>query len=298
MTVHGPGRITRHLVAIGADERCRRYPFHVATCIERTAEQEPLFHRVGRRNEIQPAALLIHSNEFRDIERAGGQVDKSTSVARHPIQVTPSVTLALPDERVAFVEPGYVLYIFDVVQLLLHEHRTDLSGCRVRVIHAVRVLLAIQLLNDDLVRTCGPAHARHVVLTRIAREVRPHRAAALHRHHPDACSRHGLANLRVRNSCEHGVELVGRVDQREIPHARRIELPVRNAGAVRTPAETVADGELLFVGPAHDAVDDVVGAATRKLPNATIRKRFHVHVGVAHVGNAIAVRRELCKLQG
>jgi hypothetical protein len=53
------------------------------------------------------------------------------------------------------------------------------------------------------------------------------------------------------------VQRIGVVDEQEVTHTVRVELPVGDALAVRAPAEAVAHAQLFFVSPVERSVDDL-----------------------------------------
>ena len=137
-----------------------------------------------------------------------------------------------------------------------------------------------------------PADAGNVKVARIAGHIDPARPAARDAHDAGAHRGVGLAGLRVMILRDDRIKRVGVIDQRELGNVALIELQVRDAAAVGTPLEGVADVKLLFVHPIGCAVDDVPGTVRRKPLDRSAADRFDVKIVVTNVGGARAVRRQ------
>src|SRR6185369_17084830 len=113
--------------------------------------------------------------------------------------MTPAIALAGPEKTFAAVDPldvaapesGFVPV--DVAprnvdpRFVFFSHdRTDFAGARVRHHHGVGVLATIELLNDQLIRICGPLHPRQVVVAGIAGHFDPARWTTIRIHDADA----------------------------------------------------------------------------------------------------------------
>src|SRR4051812_39498393 len=113
--------------------------------------------------------------------------------------MTPTVALAGPQETLAAVDPFDVaardsrLVPIDVSPrdvdprfVFLSQDRTNLARANVAKHDGVRILAAVELLNDDLVGVRGKFHARKIVVARVAGDFEPLRRTAVGAHNADA----------------------------------------------------------------------------------------------------------------
>ena len=100
--------------------------------------------------------------------------------------MTPAVAFTRPEKTSALIDPfdvaasesGFVP--IDVAPrdvnpcfVFLSHHRPHFAGARIAHHHVVRVLTAIELLNDQLVGIRRPFHAGQIVVARIAGNLKP-----------------------------------------------------------------------------------------------------------------------------
>ncbi len=146
-------------------------------------------------------------------------------------------------------------------------------------------------LQHQLLRP-RPFEAGDVVLARIIGHLQPCGGTALRAHHAGGDGGVRGAGLGVLDGCDERVERVGVVREQEPAHAGHVEVPVGDAGAVRGPAEAVAQVELLFVDPIRHAVHVQRVGAGGETRDAAVGEALDVQIALPHVRDAVARGRE------
>ena len=234
--------------------------------VEPDAPEEHLRRVLGRRVEVEPAALRIDVRDLHHVVLAVRD-EPHRAVARHEVRVPPAVALAQVDERRAVVEPvqrraraPVVVVVVDVDPraVALDEQRLRARRSRASATNIVFTRLPPVELLDRAARSSSPpspcardsccADRRESSSTSSGRRSRSRRRCAPRSW---SCPPSGYCT-----GIGERVERVGVVDQQEVAHAARVELPVGDALAVRAPAEPVAHAQLFLVHPVERAVDD------------------------------------------
>ena len=289
--VQRPARVGRDAVAVRAAVRGRRQPFRRAAR-ERHAEQVAAGGVVRRGDEVDEAVPLVDPQHVEHVVCTWGEQAHVAAVAGDAVELAPAGPLARPQEAPSVLQPVRLVLDVQPRRVALHHDLANRAGARVGEQHPVRVLEAVHALQQQLARA-RPLHAREVVVARVAGQGQPHRLAAGRRHHAGAHRRVGGARLRVLHGDREGVERVRVVDQQEVAHAGHVELPVRDPGPVRGPAERVAQPELLLVDPVGGAVHARRGSVVREPCASAVGEPLHVEVALLHVRDPVPLRREL-----
>ncbi len=159
------------------------------------------------------------------------------------------------------------------------------------------VLLAVKLLNDQLLRCSSVLHARYVGVLRVAGNVHPLGFGRDYLHHANAVGRGRLAHFGILDGNVEGIDGIRIVDHQEVADFSGIELPVRNRLAVGAPPKTVTAVEFFFIDPVEGTVDNPVRAVLRQGFGLARFQVIHVNIVFAHVGHFLAVGRNLGKHQ-
>ena len=186
------------------------------------------------------------------------------------------------------IDPGAVAFGHDA---------SDFAGAGISQNYFIRILQAIESLQDQLARIGSPLHLGHVVIARVARQIEPAGRTAVGAHDADPAGGVCLACLRVGEPGELWVQTGRVVHQHKLRHAFGIELPVGDRFAVRTPAPGVAQIKFFFVHPVGCTVDDGAGAVLGKWSHFAVSQIFHIYIVGADIAGARAVRRQLGKHQ-
>ena len=210
----------------------------------------------------------------------------------------PAVAVADPSESLAVVQP---------MQVVGAHINPGVVGFGVNgryrpIVHVAQpnhifVLQPVELLHHHLLAAVGPGHVGHVLLARIAGQVKPRRRPTRRGHHTHAAGRIGCADFGVRQRRQFGIEAVGVVDEVEGFDAFGVELPVGDGTAVFAPPKSIPQMKLFLVHPVRRAVDDVSTAILGKLSDDPTEQFFHVDVLLVNVGDGTAVGRKFGKHQ-
>ena len=222
---------------------------------------EPFFVRIFR--IVDQILVRINAHDRLNIKRPGRREMDLLAVARNRVNVSPAIALAHPKKIPAVVQPLELIHHIDPCRVVFAGNNRRGAGIGVRKHHVIGVLPPVQVLDHKRFGVSRPFHARDVTGFRIASHLHPSRFAACRAHHSDAHQRIRRSRLRIRNFfhqrihselrvrdvCDDVVWRSHVVDEREISHRARIELPIRDSLSVRTPAKRVADFQFLLVYP-------------------------------------------------
>ena len=209
----------------------------------------------------------------------------------------PLVPFTPEQEAAAVAVPGEVVVGFDPGFVGVDEQWSDFARGRFGHEHAVGVLQAVQLLEQQAVGAGDPLEVVDVMLARIARGLHPANVATGGVHHADAAGRVEFARLGVGDALNVRVQAVGVVHQGHFADAFGVQLPEGNGLAIRAPSEAVLHGELLFVDPIERAVDEVFVGRVGEGGDLAGAQVLGVQIALADVGHVGAVGRELGELQ-
>ena len=131
------------------------------------------------------------------------------------------------------------------------------------------------------------------MLARIARDVEPMGFAAASRYHPHPNGGIGLPRLGILQPCHLMVEGVGGIDQGDGLHALGVELPVGQVFPTGTPAEAVAESQLLLIDPVGGPVDDLVRGALGHLQDRAVGQSLHIEIFLVHIGHLAGIGTQL-----
>src|SRR6266550_9525989 len=240
---------------------------------------DPLAEKIALRGvfwrgvEIKPAICCVHFFHTDDIEVARRNAFHVAAVARDRINVSPAVTFARPKKSLAVIYPLDIaasqarLVPVDVAPRDVHpgvvffgKHRMNFASLAITKHDHVRVLQAVELLNDNFIGVCGPLHAGQIVVAWVAGNIEPACGAPGGAYHTNACGRISLTCFWIRKRSDLWIESSCVVDELHLFHAFGIKLPVGDLFAVRTPAPAVAAKEFLFIDPVESAIDNVARA--------------------------------------
>ncbi len=149
------------------------------------------------------------------------------------------------------------------------------------------------MLEDDLAGVAGPFEPGDVGLGGVAGCLHPDDRAARGRDDAGPDGGIGLARLGVLEGHRRRIEPARVVDHGEDRDPGGVEPPEGDGGAVRAPAEAVADAELLLVDPIGGADDDLRAAVEGQARDASRSQVLGVEVVLDDVGRLAAVGREL-----
>ena len=152
----------------------------------------------------------------------------------------------------------------------------------------VPVLQPVQLLNRHGARV-DPLERREIAVARVVGSVDPASGAAVSANHAHTDERIAGADFRIRNLGDDRVGRRGVVDQREDANAGRVELPVGDTGAVRAPAEAVAQvwrragvgrGRVTLPSVLASSPDRAARAAARSEPKPDALDEAPLRIGI------------------
>ena len=139
-----------------------------------------------------------------------------------------------------------------------------------------------------------PFEIGQIVFTRVSRHIKPARSASRGEHHSDISRGVALADLRIFERLNIGIETGGVVDEREVGFFLRLEPPVSDHLAVGAPAEAVAEVEFFLVNPVERPLDHAgLARRTAHFNDSVVAKILDEDGVVANVSRAEAVGREL-----
>ena len=264
-----------------------------AAATEGTAVKVPLGRvvRGGRVVEFLPS--FEHSDQFRHIEGAARGGLEFALLQTGPVEVLPLVPFTPEQESAAVAVPGEVVVGLDPSFVGVDQQRGDFARGRLSHEHAVGVLQAVQLLEQQTAGARDPLEVVDVVLARVARGFHPADVATGGVHHADAAGGVEFARLGVGNALNLRVKAVGVVHQGHFADALGVQLPEGDGFAVGAPAEAVLHGELLFVDPIERAVNEVLIGRVGEGGDLAGAQILGVQIAVADVGHVGAVGREL-----
>ncbi len=180
----------------------------------------------------------------------------------------------------------------------LREHRAHGTRSGVAQHHAVGVLHTVQVLDRHGIGPPRPPHAGDVVVARVGIHGEPRRLSPVRRHDAHPRGRLRGAGLGVLDRYGVGVQRIGRVDEQEVAHARRVQLPKRETRPVRAPPEPVgavpgSEEELFLVHPVEPPVQGRPRPVGGERDDPVARHPLYVEVVLTHVRDPRCVRREL-----
>ena len=132
-----------------------------------------------------------------------------------------------------------------------------------------------------------------IVVPRVAWRLHPAGVSAGGADHSNPHRGIHRSGLGIRVAGDDRIQRVRVVDQRKDADAGRVELPVRDAPAIRAPAETIADAQFFLVHPVGRAVDRRLRPVARELSDRPVVQALDVDIVGADVCDPRAVRREL-----
>ena len=268
-----------------------------AASAEGTAVKIPLGRAVRGGHEVEFLPSFLNPDQFRHIEGTACGGFEFSVFESGPVEVLPLVPFTPEQEAAAVAVPGEVVVGFDPGFVGVDEQWSDFARGGFGDEHAVGVLQAVQLLQQQATGAGDPLEVVDVMLARVARGFHPANVATRGVHHADAAGRVEFARLGVGNALNVRVQAVGVVHQGHFADALSVQLPEGNGLAVGAPAEAVLHGELLFVDPIECAVDEVFVGRVGEGGDLAGAQVLRVQVAFADVGHVGAVGRELGELQ-
>ncbi len=153
--VKGELAVRRDVVRVGAGKRLRGHANRIGRTVERRPIQVALRRVLRRRDEVQPAALLVDAGDPGGVH-AASRDERLAAVPRHAVDVHPAILLG-DDEELSAVADGPRLRKAaksdgDERFVAITPHLTRPAGARVGQQVGVGVLQAIELLDEDACR--------------------------------------------------------------------------------------------------------------------------------------------------
>ena len=145
------------------------------------------------------------------------------------VNVPPAVSFAQPEELLIVVNPVDFVLLIDPGVVVIRQDGGDLAVVDIRQHDADRVLVPVELLENDLVGVARPFHEGDVVVARVAGNVQPARFSARGRDDADAAGGIGFADLGILDRVDAGIKRVGVIDQGKLANARRVRAASRRS---------------------------------------------------------------------
>ena len=297
--VNRPASAGSDVVGVRARLGCGRHARWRTASVDGGAKQVELRGIVGRGRKVNRAFVRPQDEWFAeqvgridDVEGARRYVARGLAIARHDVQVAPTIPLTHPGKILSTVEPAQIVHDIDPGAVALDENGLDGASARVAEVERECILKSIEMLEDDFGGLTSPVHPCDVSVAWITGNREPLRRPTARADHADARRRVGCARLRVLHRYGKGVERIGIVDEEKVMHPGDVELPVGDPRAVGAPTKAVAQRELLLVHPIEGAVDARRRAVSRQAGDALRRdiEALDVQVVLAHVGYTTTIR--------
>ena len=223
------------------------------------------------------------------VEVTFGNGDDLFSVAAYTIQVAPSAPFAFPGEILVVFQPLDI--IVRVQPCRIFVCKDILRGCAADLgdPYFVGILFPVQLLDEQLIAFGDEVHTRDIVVAGISGNVDPGRCSSCCRDVSDFYGRVGSSCFRIGEMKDSGIDGIDVVDDIEYAGSFRIALPVSDVFAVRTPAETVAATEFLFIYPVECTVYDGLASVAGQLGDFAGVYVFHIYIIVGNISHPCSV---------
>src|SRR5215469_6008354 len=126
--------------------------------------------------------------------------------------MAPAIALAGEQDAAAILDPAKVAIDLHPGVILILEHLPDFAGLSVAEKYGIRVLQAIQVLDDEPVVT-GPLDVRNISVSRVAGRLHPSCCAAIGAYHADTHRGVCLSRLRILIFGEDRIKSISVVNQ-------------------------------------------------------------------------------------